>query len=133
MIYVWAYAAAGIVFLVLDLLWLGVVAKGFYHGQIGGLLREPFNIPAAIAFYALYLGGVLFFAMAPGIAAQSLKTAAVCGFLLGLFAYGTYDLTNLATLKHWTVAITVVDMLWGAVLTMICSVAGVAAARLASS
>ena len=132
MIYVWAYIAAGAVFIVLDLLWLGVVAKGFYFGQIGGLLRQPFNVPAAVAFYLMYLGGMLFFAMAPGIAAQSLKTAAVCGFLLGLLAYGTYDLTNLATLKNWTLAITIADMLWGAVLTMICSVAGVAVARLIS-
>ncbi|MGE0665727.1 MAG: DUF2177 family protein [Sphingomonadales bacterium] len=129
MIYVWAYAAAAIVFIALDMLWLGVVARGFYHGQIGGLLRQPFNVPAAIVFYVLYMGGVLFFAMAPAIAAQSLRTAALCGFLLGLLAYGTYDLTNLATLKGWTVTITIADMLWGAVLTMICSVAGVAAAR----
>ena len=130
MIYVWAYAAAAVAFILLDMLWLGVVARGFYHGQIGGLLRQPFNVPAAIAFYVLYLGGMLFFAMAPGIAAQSLKTAAVCGFLLGLLAYGTYDLTNLATLKHWMLAVTVADMLWGAVLTMTCSVVGVAVARL---
>ena len=133
MTYVWAYAAAAAVFVVLDLLWLGVVARGFYHGQIGGLLRQPFNWPAAIAFYALYVGGMLFFAMAPGIAAQSLRTAALCGSLLGLLAYGTYDLTNLATLKGWTVTVAVADMLWGGVLTMLCSVAGVAAARLATS
>jgi uncharacterized membrane protein len=133
MIYVWAYAAAAIVFVALDLLWLGVVARGFYHGQIGGLLRQPFNWPAAIAFYVLYVGGMLFFAMAPGIAAQSLRTAALCGFLLGLLAYGTYDLTNLATLKGWTATVAVADMLWGGVLTMVCSVAGVAAARLLTS
>ena len=129
MIYVWAYAAAAVVFIVLDLLWLGIVARGFYHDQIGGLLRQPFNVPAAVAFYLMYLGGVVFFAIAPGIAAQSLRTAALCGFLLGLLAYGTYDLTNLATLKGWTVSITLADMLWGGVLTMLCSVAGVAAAR----
>ncbi len=133
MIYVWAYAAAAVAFIVVDMIWLGVIARGFYHGQIGGLLRQPFNVPAAVAFYLLYLGGVLFFAMAPAIASQSLKTAAVCGFLLGLLAYGTYDLTNLATLKGWTVALAVVDMLWGAVLTMICSVVGVAVARLITS
>jgi uncharacterized membrane protein len=133
MIYVWAYLAAGAAFIVMDMIWLGVVARGFYRGQIGGLLRDPFNVPAAVIFYLLYLGGVLFFAMAPAIAAQSLRTAAVCGFLLGLLAYGTYDLTNLATLRGWTVAITIADMLWGAVLTMICSVVGVAVARLIAS
>ncbi len=133
MIYVWAYLAAGAAFIVMDMIWLGVVARGFYRGQIGGLLRDPFNVPAAMIFYLLYLGGVLFFAMAPAIAAQSLRTAAVCGFLLGLLAYGTYDLTNLATLRGWTVAITIADMLWGAVLTMICSVVGVAVARLIAS
>jgi uncharacterized membrane protein len=130
MIYFWAYIAAGAVFVVLDLLWLGVLARGFYAGQIGGLLRQPFSVPAAIAFYLLYLGGVLFFAMAPGIAAQSLRTAALCGFLLGLLAYGTYDLTNLATLKGWTATVAIADMAWGGLLTMVCSVAGVAAARL---
>ena len=133
MIYVWAYAAAAVVFVVLDLLWLGVVARGFYHGQIGGLLRQPFNVPAAVVFYILYVGGMLFFAMAPGIAAQSLRTAALCGFLLGLLAYGTYDLTNLATLKGWTATVAVADILWGAVLTMLSSVAGVAAARMVMS
>jgi uncharacterized membrane protein len=133
MIYVWAYLAAGAAFIVMDMIWLGVVARGFYRGQIGGLLRDPFNVPAAVIFYLLYLGGVLFFAMAPAIAAQSLRTAAVCGFLLGLLAYGTYDLTNLATLRGWTVAITIADMLWGAVLTMICSVVGVGVARLIAS
>lgn len=130
MIYLWAYVSAGAVFVVLDLLWLGVLARGFYVGQIGGLLRQPFSVPAAIAFYLLYLGGTLFFAMAPGIAAQSLRTAALCGFLLGLLAYGTYDLTNLATLKGWTATVAIADMVWGGVLTMVCSVAGVAAARL---
>ncbi len=130
MAYVWAYVAAAVVFVVLDLLWLGVVARGFYHGQIGGLLRQPFNWPAAVAFYLLYVGGILFFAVAPGLAAQSLRAAALCGFLLGILAYGTYDLTNLATLKNWTVTVTLVDILWGGIITMICAVAGVAAARL---
>jgi uncharacterized membrane protein len=130
MAYVWAYVGAGAVFLVLDLLWLGVIARDFYHGQIGPLLRQPFNPAAAAVFYLLYLGGVLFFAMAPALAAQSLKTAALYGALLGLFAYGTYDLTNLATLKGWTVPLVVADMLWGALLTALASVAGVASARL---
>jgi uncharacterized membrane protein len=130
--YIVAYVAAGVVFAVVDLLWLGVIAKGFYHGQIGGLLRDPFNVPAAVIFYLFYLGGMLIFAMAPAMAAQSLKTAALYGFLLGLLAYGTYDLTNLATLKGWTVPMTVVDMIWGGILTGIASVAGVAASRAVS-
>ncbi|MEN3951622.1 DUF2177 family protein [Iodidimonas sp. SYSU 1G8] len=133
MTYVWAYGAAAIVFIVLDLLWLGVIAKGYYHAELGGLLRQPFNMPAAVVFYLMYLGGVLFFAMVPAIAAQSLKTAALYGFLLGLLAYGTYDLTNLATLKNWPLGLSIVDMIWGGVLTSVCSVAGVAAARVASS
>ncbi|MBI1180230.1 MAG: DUF2177 family protein [Alphaproteobacteria bacterium] len=132
MAYLAAYVAAGVVFAVLDLLWLGVVARDFYRQNLAHLLRDPFNTPAAVAFYVFYLAGVLFFAIAPALAAQSLKTAALYGFLLGVLAYGTYDMTNLATLRNWPLGVALVDILWGGLLTAVAATAGAAAARLVS-
>lgn len=130
--YAAAYAAAAVAFLVLDLLWLGWIAGGFYRTALGGLLLEKPNLPAAVAFYALYLGGVLVFAVAPAFAAKSLRKAAVSGALFGFFAYATYDLTNLATLKGWSLAVSVVDILWGTVLTALTAAVAYVAARRAS-
>jgi uncharacterized membrane protein len=127
--YVPAYLAAAVVFLVLDLLWLGVVAGGFYRTALGTLLLEKPNLPAAVAFYALYLAGVVIFAIAPAFRERSLRKAVVSGGLFGFFCYATYDLTNLATLKGWSVAVSVVDILWGTVLTAATAAAGYVAAR----
>jgi uncharacterized membrane protein len=127
--YATAYAAAAITFLVLDLVWLGFVAGDFYRTALGGLLLEKPNIPAAVAFYALYLVGVLIFAVAPALAAGSMRKAVVSGALFGFFAYATYDLTNLATLKGWSLAVSVVDILWGTVVTAVTAGAGYLGAR----
>jgi uncharacterized membrane protein len=130
--YAAAYLAAAIAFLVLDLVWLGWIAGGFYRSALGGLLLETPNIPAAVAFYALYLAGVLVFAVRPAFAAKSLRKAVVSGALFGFFAYATYDLTNLATLKGWSLAVSVVDILWGTVLTALTATVGYIAARRAA-
>jgi uncharacterized membrane protein len=105
------------VFFGIDMLWIGVLAKGFYRKNLGHLLRPDINWTAALIFYLLYIVGILIFATLPALEKQSLRQAVVLGALFGLFAYATYDLSNLATLKDWPVKIVFVDILWGMVLT----------------
>ena len=111
------YLLSLIVFLAVDMLWLGVVAKNFYRNNLGHLLRADVNWAAALIFYLLYVAGVLIFAAMPALERQSLRQAVLLGALFGFFAYATYDLTNLATLKDWPLNVVLVDILWGAVLT----------------
>lgn len=111
------------VFILCDILWIGFIAKNFYHDKIGFLLG-PVNWVAAGIFYILFISGLTFFATYPGIQAQSIKLAIMYGGLFGFFTYLTYDLTNLATIKNWPVSVAVVDILWGTVLCAV--VAGVA-------
>jgi uncharacterized membrane protein len=129
MIYVVAYIAAATVFLLLDFLWLGFVAKTFYRQEIGALLLEKFNKTAAIGFYLIFVVGVVIFAVLPALQAGSWKTALLYGALFGFFTYATYDMTNLATLKGWSFPVTVVDIGWGAFLTGISALAGYLATR----
>jgi uncharacterized membrane protein len=98
------------------MIWLGFVATKFYQSQIGFLLG-PVNWPAAIVFYLLYIVGIIIFAVSPALEAQSLGKAMLLGALFGFFAYATYDFTNLATIKDWPILVTVVDLIWGTVLT----------------
>lgn len=111
------YCTTLALFAAIDLIWLGVLAKGFYHRELGHLLAEKFNVPAAIAFYLLYPLGVVIFAVAPSASSGTWMDAAVRGAGLGFFAYATYDLTNLATLRQWPLRLALVDMLWGTLLT----------------
>ena len=114
--YVKLYALTVPVFFVIDMLWLGVVAKGFYRSRLSELLRPRPNWTAAFIFYFMYIVGILLFAVVPNLAVGSLRRCALWGGLFGLFTYATYDLTNLATLKGWPLSVTVVDILWGTVL-----------------
>ncbi|HRZ87139.1 MAG TPA: DUF2177 family protein [bacterium] len=114
----------------LDLLWLGVVARGFYQDRLAHLLSGHVNWAAALIFYAVYAGGVLLFAVVPNIPHASIVRTAVYGALLGLFAYGTYDLTNWATLKEWPASIVIVDMAWGCVITAVTAAAAAAIERI---
>ena len=106
------------VFFAIDLLWLGVLAKNFYQNNLTHLLSPAVNWPAALLFYFIYIGGIILFAVKPGLDAQSLTRAALWGALFGFFTYMTYDLTNLATLRDWPVKVVVVDIAWG---TLLCS------------
>jgi len=124
------YMASLVTFLIIDGLWLGIVARSFYVQQIGHLLRPSPDFGVAGAFYLLYVVGVVVFAVLPALAQQSWVTALVLGALLGFIAYGTYDLTNLATLAGWPVLVSVVDMIWGAVLTATVALAGYMAGRM---
>ena len=108
---------AGGIMGIIDALWLGVVANRLYKSQLGPLLLEKPNMVAAVLFYVIYVVGIVVFAVMPAIAAGDWKMALGLGALLGLVAYATYDLTNLATLKGFPIKIVIVDLIWGAVLT----------------
>lgn len=118
--YVYLYVLTLPCFLLIDMLWLGVIAKKFYRSQLGDFLG-PVQWPFALIFYALFVVGILVFAVAPAIASASFGKAVLLGAFFGFIAYATYDLTNLATLKNWPVMVSLVDMLWGAVLAAIVS------------
>lgn len=122
------YLLTAVLFFAIDILWLGVVAKGFYHKHLGRLFRERVNWAAATIFYLLYILGIMIFAVIPGVGSASLGRTALLGVLYGLFTYATYDLTNLATLKDWPKVIVVVDILWGMVLCGVVSTGGFLAA-----
>ncbi|MES2935664.1 MAG: DUF2177 family protein [Pseudomonadota bacterium] len=128
-IYLVAYLAAGLVFCLLDFIWLTVLAKDFYQSQIGSLMLAEPKLNAAAVFYVLYLFGLLMFAMIPALQAQNFSIAIGLGALLGLIAYATYDLSNLATLKGWSLYLSLVDIAWGAFVSASASTAGYFAAR----
>lgn len=110
------YGIAFILFLVIDLIWLGLIAKNLYQNQIGTLLKTNTNWTAAIIFYLLFIGGLVFFAIQPSITSATLWKAMLYGALFGFMTYATYDLTNLATLEGWPIQITIIDLLWGSFL-----------------
>jgi uncharacterized membrane protein len=105
------------VFAVIDAAWLGTMGDRLYRPLIGSMLAENFRLAPAIAFYALYAAGLTIFAVLPGLAEGGWRKALLWGGLFGLFAYGTYDLTNLATLKTWSVKLSVIDMTWGVIVS----------------
>jgi uncharacterized membrane protein len=111
------YAITLPIFFGIDLVWLGVVANAFYPRHLGHLLGDGVQWAPAVAFYLLYIGGIVFFAVKPAIEAGKPGRAPVNGALLGLVAYATYDLTNQATMRDWPLIVTVVDLIWGTVLT----------------
>ncbi len=110
------YAIAVVTFFVIDLLWLGVVARSFYQNQMGHLMRADVNWAAAIVFYLLFVVGIVVLAVWPAVERQSLSHAIALGALLGLVTYAAYDLTNLATLDGFPFKVVLVDMVWGTVL-----------------
>ena len=118
-----AYVLTLVAFAIIDTAWLGTMGDRVYRPLIGSMLADQFRLVPAIAFYALYAAGLTLFAVMPGLAEGGWKKALLWGGLFGLFAYGTYDLTNLATLKTWSVKLTVIDMAWG-----VCVSAGASAA-----
>lgn len=112
-----AAGLAGLIVLVLDGLWLGVIARDWLAGQLGELKREKFLLVPGLLFYVLYSAGIAVFAIVPAMEEGGWQKAAMLGAFLGLVAYGTYDLTNLTTLKNWPLPMVIVDMVWGAVLS----------------
>jgi uncharacterized membrane protein len=110
------YSMTLVVFFVIDMIWLGLVAKDFYRRHLGGLMGQDVNWIAAILFYLLFIVGLLVFAIRPALQEGEPLLALFYGALFGLICYATYDLTNLATLKDWPLVVTVIDLIWGTVL-----------------
>lgn len=108
-------------FLAIDMLWLGLVARSFYQQQLGFLMAPSPNWFVAVIFYLLFIVGILFFVVVPGLESNSLKATLLRAALFGLITYATYDLTNLATLKDWPALLSIVDMFWGTVLSVLVS------------
>jgi uncharacterized membrane protein len=108
-------------FFAIDMVWLGFVARNFYKTQLHHLLSPEVRWPAAILFYFVYIVGILFFAVRPGLEASSLARTCLFGALFGFFTYATYDLTNLATLRDWPIAVVLVDIAWG---SLLCTLVG---------
>jgi uncharacterized membrane protein len=124
-----AFLATMLALLAVDALWLGVLMGDTYQDYIGHLMRsEPKMLPAAL-FYLLYPAGLMVFAVLPALDKQDWRVAARLGAMLGLLAYGTYDLSNMATLRGWPWQLTAIDMLWGSFLSSLAATAGYAAAR----
>jgi uncharacterized membrane protein len=119
-----AYFLTFLVFLGIDLIWLMFIAKDFYKKQIGHLMAEKALLGPAFIFYLLFVVGILVFVVWPNFEKSSMVRIFLMGFLFGAIAYATYDLTNLATLKNWPVIVSVIDIIWGGVLSGTVSVAG---------
>ena len=111
-----SYAAALVVFVAVDMVWLGTMSGRFYKPILGDILAPQFNMAAAAAFYLVYPIGLVIFAINPALRAGGISTALLYGALFGFFTYATYDLTNQVTLRNWSSLLTVVDMAWGSFL-----------------
>ena len=127
--YLKLYFVTLIAFLAIDMVWLGLVARTFYRHYLGFLMAPTTNWLAAAIFYLLFIVGILFFVVVPGLEGDSLRTTLLRAALFGLITYATYDLTNLATVRDWPLLITVVDMAWGTVLSLAVSYVGILAGR----
>ena len=110
------YGVTLMVFFLIDMVWLGLVAKGFYRKHLGALLSPNVRWGAALPFYLLYVVGLLVFVVRPALLRGAPLEALFFGAFFGLVCYATYDLSNMATLKNWPLIVTVVDLVWGSVL-----------------
>ncbi|MGJ7575525.1 DUF2177 family protein [Variovorax sp. RB2P76] len=124
-----AWAVTFVVLLVIDMIWLGVVAKGMYQEAMGDLMSPNPRLAFAAVFYLIYPIGLLIFAIVPGLAAQGVMRAALMGGLFGLFCYATYDLTNLAVIRNWPLALSFIDIAWGTLVSGVAAAAGAATLR----
>jgi len=122
--YVVAYIVAAVVFLGLDAIWLTRVALGMYRRELAGLLLDRPNLAIAGIFYLVFVAGIVILAIAPALNGGSWVNAPLMGAVLGFVAYGTYDITNLSTLKGWSLSVTLADLSWGTALSGITATVG---------
>lgn len=122
MLYAIAYVTILVPFAIADAIWLTVMGSRLYRPTLGDILLPGLNAPPAVVFYLLYPIGILVFAVLPALKAGSVSPALLYGALFGALAYATYDLTNYATLRNWTLLISVLDIAWGAVATAFAAV-----------
>ncbi len=118
------YVATAFALVCLDILWIGGIAKSLYSQGIGHLMADAPRLLPAVAFYLVYSTGILWFAIYPNISADDWRSTAVSAAMLGGIAYATYDLSNLATLRNWPVALSILDIAWGVVLTTVTAITG---------
>ena len=111
------YGLCTVIFFAIDMLWLGFFARSFYKEKLGFILSDKVNWAAAVIFYLIYIGGILFFAVLPALREQSWTIALLNGAVLGALCYATYDLTNMATISQWPLIVVIVYIVWCIVLT----------------
>ena len=116
---------ASSIFLIIDIIWLTITVKSFYRPALGSLLLDKPIMWAAALFYIIYMLGLTLIILRPALINESVFQALWTGIIFGLVAYGTYNLTNMATIKNWSVNVVFVDMIWGGILTGFSSAAGI--------
>ncbi|QHQ37397.1 DUF2177 family protein [Algicella marina] len=121
---IWIYLVTLISFLGIDAVWLRTVMSPLFNTHIGAFLREEIKMGAALGFYALYVAGIMYLATVPALRAGLLGEAALKGAVLGFLAYGTYEATNMATIKGWSWSMVATDVAWGTFLTALTAVVG---------
>lgn len=127
--YLIVYAGSLVVFLAVDFIWLGWLARPFYHSQLGDLLSQRINWTAAIGFYLIYIVGLMIFCVVPALQRSSLLQALVLGALYGFFTYTTYEMTNYALIRDWPAALVPVDIAWGVFLCTVSAAGGYSVGR----
>jgi uncharacterized membrane protein len=121
--YLIAYVATAVIFFACDFVWLSTMG-GFYRERAAGLFLDKPNLAIAGLFYLVYVGGVVFLAVNPALSGGTWTSALLAGLVLGLVAYGTYDLTNMSTLKGWPLSVSLIDLAWGTTLTGLAAASG---------
>jgi len=120
-----SFIFVSIIFLVIDVIWLSITVKSLYRPALGGLLAEKPVMWAAVLFYIIYMLGLALIILKPAISNDSILQAFWTGVVFGVVAYGTYNLTNMATIKNWSANIVWIDMMWGGLLTGFSSAVGI--------
>ena len=120
-----SFIFVSIIFLIIDVLWLSITVKSLYRPALGDLLKDKPVMWAAVLFYIIYMIGVALIILKPALANDSILQALWTGVVFGIVAYGTYNLTNMATVKNWSASIVCIDMLWGGFLTGFSSAVGI--------
>lgn len=111
------YFIAFFIFLIIDAIWLALIAKNLYARNLGYLMKDSPNLIAAFIFYMIFVAALLVFVINPALNKKSISSAILMGALFGFVTYATYDLTNLATIKDWPLNITIIDLIWGSFLS----------------
>jgi uncharacterized membrane protein len=115
--YILLFLITTLIFFAVDMLWLGIIAKNFYRDKLSFIFTGEVNWAPAIIFYLIYIAGILYFSILPGLDGGNWKMVLLNGAILGFLCYATYDLTNMATIKQWPLIVVFVDIAWGTVLT----------------
>lgn len=121
LMYLKVFSIAFVIFIVIDLIWLGLIAKDLYQAEMGHLMKKDINFPAAILFYIIFVIALTVFVLVPGIESGSLLKTVLLGALFGLASYATYDLTNYATLEGFPLKMVFIDLIWGTSLSTLIS------------